>query len=592
MRYSHPTYWKNDFERDGLLYFAHRIEEMLFDYSSSLYRVPLLNTNGLIEEYCQVFNAVKTGVQREYQREIVFEEFLHSLKNDIVLKECWGIKNIEQICNNLGASSLENKYNIINYLLSVFNNKIYYDWCEKTVKKYIAKPKEKKNLESAIRCWLPELISYGYDVNYIYVTLRQFFFTKNVISESSVEDFFNIFDFKRHTYSVYFAASNTLLMFKDILMKRLNAKFEDDGMFVNFYKRKKDIVIYFQNIPARCPNLAAQIALSQLNLFLKFYKFVGNKKYVQVKNKAMVIEDKSKSIDFVDSQKSMFHIPDEINLKKIAMISEQLIFGLLENAENDYSIISRAIDLHNNALYTSDLESGYLNLWSSIEVMCGNTVPDSKIQSVMDIVIPILEKDYISDIVVNIMESLKDNIVKENLKEILGQIAENDCKKKIGFYLIFLPQYAELRKKLYIILKDFPVLRSRISQLSSLNKTKHLNEYVSKYKQRITWHLYRMYRVRNGIIHSGESPDYIKHLGEHLHSYSDAVLNEFVVKLSGDIPFSSTANIITDIKLLSENFRKVLLDDADITEEVIHTMIHPEIGNVMRCETHSQTVSE
>lgn len=39
MKYSLPSNWSGDFENDGVLFFAQRLEEMLFDYSIDLYRM-------------------------------------------------------------------------------------------------------------------------------------------------------------------------------------------------------------------------------------------------------------------------------------------------------------------------------------------------------------------------------------------------------------------------------------------------------------------------------------------------------------------------------------------------------------------------
>ena len=50
MKYSNPRHIELSTEVDGILYFAQRIEEMLFDYSIDLYKMPLLNTHGLARE--------------------------------------------------------------------------------------------------------------------------------------------------------------------------------------------------------------------------------------------------------------------------------------------------------------------------------------------------------------------------------------------------------------------------------------------------------------------------------------------------------------------------------------------------------------
>ena len=59
MKYSLPINHDSAFENDGVLYFAQRLEEMLFDYSIDLYRMPLLNTHGLIYEYFKIAKQVR-----------------------------------------------------------------------------------------------------------------------------------------------------------------------------------------------------------------------------------------------------------------------------------------------------------------------------------------------------------------------------------------------------------------------------------------------------------------------------------------------------------------------------------------------------
>ena len=124
--------------------------------------------------------------------------------------------------------------------------------------------------------------------------------------------------------------------------------------------------------------------------------------------------------------------------------------------------------------------------------------------------------------------------------------------------------------------------------MNSINSTKKLNSTISAYAQRIKWHIYRMYRTRNAIVHSGDIPDNLKYLGEHLHSYLDSTANEFIVKLSGEIPFSTREDIITDLNFALSRLEACLERDTPIDEEVINVLIHPEISYTMNCEIHAQ----
>lgn len=588
MKYSNPRHIEPSTEVDGVLYFAQRIEEMLFDYSIDLYKMPLLNTHGLAREYCRVVEKVSSGEIKEYQREISFEEFLASFNDDIILKENWGISNIEFVTKSFGSSTQRVKDHTVAYVDSTLSNGRYYNWIVKTLLKYTKLPKEKKKIEAVIRCFIPELVSMGYDSEFIYTALKQHFFSGDAINNTSLEKFLAIFDLKSHRYNVYFAVSPMVKHFREILENRLRLHFDDDGNFSLFNKHSNRIIVYFKDIKAPCPNSAARDAYNRLDIFFSFYKFVGNKKGLSIQKKAMVKEQDCAPV-FVASKKLSYNIIENIDYSEIGALSDQLITGLLINAEDEYSVLSKSVELHNTAISASDLKSGFLNFWSAVEILCQGHTADSKIGPVLDVVLPILKKDYLVAQIQDFNKNLKDNLRKEDYEYILSEIKVAGCEKRKIFQLIFLEQYKDLRTEVLTKLANYPVLRSRLCLLSSMNTTKKLNTMICAYVQRVKWHIYRMYRTRNAIVHSGEVPRNLKYLGEHLHSYLDSTANEFIVKLAGDIPFSSREDVITDVKFAIANLDSILEKDAPINEKIIDVLIHPEIGYIMNCEDHLRT---
>ena len=584
MKYSIPKNHKCEFDTDNMLFFAHRIEEMLFDYTSGLYKMPLLNTHGLIIEYLNVDKKMKKGEVKEYQREIVYEELLETLKNDIVLSENWGKENIKTVIDSLGSCGKEKIPQTINYLNAILE-KNYYAWCRKSIIKYLEKPKEKVKMEAVIRCFLPEIVYFGYEPEFIYSMLKVNLFQKSNFDSASIKEFLGIFNRTVYDYNVYFSISNVSLKFREILQKRLRFNFEDDGNFKHFKVDSDKVIIRIDNIKALCPNGAVKSAYKLVDLFFGFYKYIGNKKRFSIQDTAMVIVAGEKPV-FIRPQKIYYNIVDSLDFKGIGERSEKLITGLLINAASEYGLLKKSIELHNTALAIPDLKSGFLNLWSSIEVLCQNNDADSKIYNVLKIVVPILKKDYLKEIVEDIYKNIEENLDKKELNKILDKVEDKGCVEKKVFSVIWLEKYKDLRNELISKLYDYPVIRYRISQISNLSSTKHLNEFVKRYEKRVTWHLYRMYRTRNSIIHSGEIPDNIKHLGEHLHSYVDSTVNEFVIKLSGPIPFSSVNDIIVDINYASSNFNKMLESNLPINEDIIKTIMHPELGHTMNCERH------
>lgn len=587
MRYSIPRQIDPSCDADGIVFFAQRLEEMLSNYSIDLYKMPLLNTHGLAAEYCDVTKRVAEGKIKEYQRTAVYDEFINSFNNDIVLKENWGKENIERVTKSFGSCNQKDKDNIIAYIDAILDNGTYFEWAKESILKYTNKPKEKKKIEAVLRCFLPELITWGYDPEFISIMLQKFFFKGKAINNNTVKEFLEVFDLHTHSYNVYFSVSSVVQHFQGILETRLRVCFEDDGNYHFFKRDKNKIIVYVKDIKARCPNSAAKRAYNILDMFFSFYKYVGDKKDISMQNKAMVIEGGNKPV-FVAAKKQAFNIVEAINYAEIGQQSDSLITGLLSNAEDEYFMLSKAIELHNTAISVSDLKSGFLNLWSSLEVLSQGHDSDSKLGPVLNLVLPILKKDYIRTQIQEFNKALKDNLSIQEYSSVLEKINVQGCEDKKIFCLIFLSEYDNLRNELQKKLTSIPVLRSRLSLLSSTNTTKKLNVMISAYVQRIRWHLYRMYRTRNAIAHSGDVPSNLKYLGEHLHSYLDSTANEFILKLSGDIPFRTHDDIITDLKFALLKIEDYLEKDTPIDECVIATLLHPEIGYIMRCDVHGQ----
>ena len=98
------------------------------------------------------------------------------------------------------------------------------------------------------------------------------------------------------------------------------------------------------------------------------------------------------------------------------------------------------------------------------------------------------------------------------------------------------------------MLKHYPLIRSRISQLHEdvfKDKKKYLTE-LARYGQRIEWHIQRLYRTRNSIIHSGDEPNNIVSLGEHLHEYVDELVLEMLERITQPDSLTSIDNVIID----------------------------------------------
>ncbi len=85
------------------------------------------------------------------------------------------------------------------------------------------------------------------------------------------------------------------------------------------------------------------------------------------------------------------------------------------------------------------------------------------------------------------------------------------------------------RSEFYSNLDSFPLLKNRLFSLhKSFNSPENIEKAFNKHKQKINWHLRRIYRIRGLIIHSGKHPSYTPILIENLHTYIDILLKRLI----------------------------------------------------------------
>ncbi len=590
MKFSGAQNWSKDFDYDGLLYFSQRVEEMLYNYTTDLYRTPLLNTHLLINEYLDVSIKVEKNETKENQLEIIFDEFKDSFKNDVVLKKYWGMDNINYVLNEFGTSPKISRKSIMKYLQVTFGEKKYFDWCCDYLKEIVQKSKSKKEIEAVTRLFIPEVIHSGYTPEYVYRTVKHIFSETPVNGFEAIDNFIDTFNFKPLQFVVYCAVPKTFIQFKDIIEKRLSIDFQDDGYFANFHIRSDQVIVKCKNITALDDYSAVYYAYNSIELFLRFYRFIGDHKSFPIGRTAMVRKEDDGNLLFLPCGSIGYSIISDSDSASSGELAEELITGLLGVARSEIPTLIKAIDMHNDALVMRDLKSGFLNLWAILEVISPETNKQSKLQSVLATLVPILEKDFIMAALLDIEKNLNDNC-PEAYRTILDKETfcfENDSISKLA-YLIMLPEYNDYRLELYQQLKEFPVIRSRISQMCELcSSTKKLKKRVEDYKQRVTWHLYRMYRARNGIIHSGDVPKDIKYLGEHLHMYVDGLLNEVIIKLT-TTNLHSIDNVLVDTSFAVTRFEEVFSKDMKINKEIIDKILSPELKSLDKKDDEPST---
>lgn len=566
---------KWEYEQDGVLFLVQRAEEMLNHSTVHLYKVPILNTFLLIKEYLEVNKLVKNEIINKNHLSHIMEEFIDTLKKDIVVKDILTEEKINYIVDKINTSKDNDKEQIMIYLFNLLKG--YVNWCGDYLKRIVQIGKEKKKIEDVLKAYLSSLIGSGYSQEYIYQYLEKLFCEDNINPVDVLNKFIDRFDLERRKYNVYIVANKKISKFKMILERRIKAIFEEDEYFAKLssnpkYNKKNYIILKFE-LSEMDEKKALEEAYRRLDIFFRYYKFLGHKKKRLVLNRGMIRDEKNKC-SFVNIKSSIFN-----NVKITPNISENILGEYSDNLIVNLGIkrifrkIDKTIFMHNLAMESSDLRNSFLNLWSVLEILCINNQDESKIDKIKNSILPILERDYLHYIFEEIHGYLNRYLDKNCYNEIKKELPDGDNKFKIAC-LVILDEYSNLREKIYVDLKRYPLIRSRISQINNIYKNpKEIEKDLNRFFKRIEWHINRLYRTRNAIIHSGENPNNLNLLTEHLHNYVDEVLLETMFFLV-NTNLSDVSSIFINAKFVMDNIIKLLKKGEKLSEEDIQILMN------------------
>lgn len=555
--------WNKGFTHDGMLFFAQRLEEMLNHYTNHLYKVPILNTYLLIKEYLNTAQLIKKEIISGEHLKFIMEEFQYSFTRDIIIKNYIEEEKIKFILQKLNESSQDDQERLMHYLLYTLRNYNY--WCKEFLRNIVEEENQKKKIDMALRSYLPGLIGAGYSQEYIFYFCKKVFKEQKVESLESLDFFLKRFDFLKRKYTVYVPIEKGLERFKNILEKRIGVSFDVDEYQKKLKCDRNRYSILWLEVEALDEKKAAEQAFERIDLFFRYYKFLGDRKEGILFNKGMV-RDEEGNCAFLDLKSIGYNYDASSDDEVIGEVSESLITGLVTMAIEDFPTIDKSIRLHDLAIETRDLKNSFLNFWSILEILCVKKKKQSIIGEIESTILPVLKKDYVCLIFEEINKYLENCLESVDYKKLMEELGEGVIDYKIA-RLIILDKNEFLRNELYSKLESYPLIRSRISQLHEKYKIKNgMYEDIERFSERVKWHLRRLYRTRNAIVHSGEVPENLKLLGEHLHSYVDEVLFEISINIVMGKNLCTIDNVLLDAKFSIESICSTLKSKKNFEE--------------------------
>lgn len=461
---------------------------------------------------------------------------------------------------------------------------IYRSNIENALQDEILKNKRYDEIRRLARAYLTHIISYGYHPRFIRETVHNFFWygQHKISAESAIIDFLKLFQPTPSSYDVLFKTDAALEPIKDYF-SGLNVYFKNefpdefDSSISTQLNNKKASNSYalITEIEAKDIFSARQYAEKRLEIATTLYNIYNHKTIPEwseqcfVKNRASG-EQRKVSKPRNSMQKREDPAPP-IALRQL----KSLIDGF--SLEKDsFAKFHSSAQLHAMALSSTSQENQILNIWIALESLVpseekGDT--SSNIEHITTSLTNFLNLIYIERLLGNLVKDLirwNSRLVRAILKKVKGKKLEDRLAR-----LLILSEHDSLRTDLESATKDFYLLRDRLDYFKkTLATPASVAKALETHNERLEWQIRRIYRARNIIVHSGETPKYTRALIEHAHDYLDIIIYTLVTLASKPKKINSVSQGFKFVELrYSEYWKNLKKSGPSFTDENIEYLL-------------------
>ncbi|MEN4696693.1 hypothetical protein ABEG91_05365 [Pantoea agglomerans] len=539
MKQTHHTNWTSLENCRALMFFTQLMEELLFDYTHSTYKPSIMNTPGLCNEALSAIRDIEKGSINPAHINHIVEELTHSLRDDDVAQSLL-TSPLGSILSELNQQSLNLRdLEVTLELLKIqLNTRLYEQALFKGLKEAITAGYDTKSIRKLTRLTVTHLISRGISQDFIRDQIKQNFRSKskNVTSNEDINNFLGSIPQESTEYDVYFIVDNSLKhalqyfeRFDIEILDSAPANLADEKFFKTNNQR---FILVARKVKAFDPYAARKIAEGGLKFSSTLMSLYHHKQ-----------EATWSSENIVTSETKIYNIRANINPMHrckdlVPEAANKRIEEFMSNfnmKKDSFSKFIRSAQLHSMALRTKDVENQILNLWIALESLVPDDSKDEKtntIQHIVDSMIPFLNHGYIDGLINNLIKDL----LRWNYQSTtsLLKLTGSDSYTKSLCLIFFSEEHQaaliDFRQKL----NSFPLLIDRFDHIQELTSSPaNIIKALDNHAKRIEWQIKRIYRTRNIIVHTGNTPPRTGILVEHTHDYLDTVFN-LLIKLASN----------------------------------------------------------
>jgi predicted small secreted protein len=508
--------------------------------------------------------------------EHVFDEMASRVRDNIVAKSLLNVDLSTYL--NFDPDRMEEVERRLKVLRREISPNTYALKCMELISLAVLDAKKKKNIDFLAREFVTTLMNIGVSSEHINKVVKKIFFQNEPVKDSDIlAEFFREVFPHSHTFIVVFRLGLSLNALKSEILDRFDMRLVDkysdiisEGGKVNWphkASRKDKKFIVLEEIKAPDAFSAVRRARGKIARIHDLFGIFHHKQSYEIDDSALV-EMKCCQGEFrvVPSFVNNMEFISDDHPDKAALKLDKMMRHLRLPSGPDRSKFFRVIDFHGMSANSDIVENQLLNLWTALETLIPSKRNSTKISGVVDGLLPPLSILYVR----RLFKTLTFDLLRWDRRTLTSIFSQLDFPDKADvvekvFLLVCLPEYTKQKEDLFSRLKDFELLRFRVFQLSeAFSEPPNALKAVQKHREKLSWQIHRIYRYRNGIIHSGDSPSGIDELVAGAHDYFDQVFNLCIELCSGSSGFHTFQEVFDFLKLREEQYRKELNSETEL----------------------------
>lgn len=588
MRFRNLQKWTLADNMHGLLFFAQRMEELLFPYTLDSHKPNALNPPSLCKELLRLLDESEAGRIHSNNIDHVLDELRWQVKHDPVTKKLLDFDPIRYMPSTQNSNYLQLRTRI-EVLERTLNPYRYLDTCHQLLHTAICKP-AKKDIDTIARTLVTTLVNIGFNKRHLYAKTINFFYrghTPKISSPDQINDFLQLIYPYIHDYEVYFLATKTALTAQEPLDKfRIEVVERPPDVIHEFSRRIKfapetdQVYLKVDSIRAHDPVSARIRAEHRLDSMRNLLTFFHHNHDLKWRPRAVLKQCCLSEPVVTTSQRNAM----EKSFDYDSVEGANALNWLLENFNikgNSRTRFRTAMDLHGICSSTEIPENQLLNLWTAIETIVPAQFDKNKINNVISSINPFIQLSYIRKLIDRFTSDLlfwNASVTYSILNKVTPR-GEYPLPIKILF-LLSLSENQERLDNLYDALRDFHLLRYRAFTLcENLSKPKNIKALLDRHETKIAWQLRRVYRTRNIVVHQGKVPPYMETLIENMHDYLDLTLAQIIELSCGSYRTSTLEQAFDITRLDYERYKAGVHNLSDLNSDDVRFLYHNTLGS-------------